>query len=141
MENHEQVFAKTALIINCVHIAQTQTYVHGPFMQFSNAIEAHRWTLRGSPKLDAILVKAYQDFGVTTFSKPDVRGAGALSKIYKDAPSMMIYEMGPFYHTDMDTDVMVPAAGLEQAARAYARIIDEVNKVDRKDLLAAEGTP
>jgi hypothetical protein len=142
MHDHKDTFfAKTALIINCVHIAQTQTYVHGPFMQLSNATEAHRWTLRGSPKFDDIIVKAYQEFGVATFDVPDARGAGAMSKIYKDAPSLMIYEMGPFYHTSMDSPDMVPAPGLEAGARAYARIIDEINKLDRQALQAPADAP
>jgi len=31
----------------------------------------------------------------------------------------------------------VPAAGLEQVGRAYAKIIDEINKLPRRDLLPA----
>jgi hypothetical protein len=41
-------------------------------------------------------------------------------------------------HTEQDTPEWVPSAGLEQIARAYARIIDEVNKLDRKDLLPGQ---
>jgi hypothetical protein len=37
------------------------------------------------------------------------------------------------YHTNMPE--IVPAAGLEAVARSYAKIIDDVNKVDRSDLL------
>jgi hypothetical protein len=35
----------------------------------------------------------------------------------------------------------VPSAGLEQIARAYAKIIDEVNKHDRKELMPAPPAP
>jgi hypothetical protein len=31
----------------------------------------------------------------------------------------------------------VPANGLEQIGRAYARILDELNKLDRKDIVPA----
>jgi hypothetical protein len=34
----------------------------------------------------------------------------------------------------------VPAAGLEAVARSYARIIDDVNKLDRKDLVSVART-
>jgi len=35
----------------------------------------------------------------------------------------------------------VPAPGLESVARAYAKIIDEVNKLDRTDVLASPDVP
>lgn len=140
VKNKDTFFAKTALIINCVHIAQTQTTTHGPFLQYSNAIEPRRWTLRGSPLLESIAVNAYKEFGVTTFAEAELRGAGALSRIHELAPSLMIYSMSPFYHTTLDTPDAVPAPALQDAARAYARIIDEVNKVDRQALLYGEAT-
>ena len=87
--------------------------------------------------MEAIAIKAFSDFGVTTFAVPDANGGGALGRIYKDAPSMFAYDMGPFYHTTGDVPEYVPAAGLEQVARAYAEIIDEVNKAERADLLEA----
>jgi hypothetical protein len=37
-------------------------------------------------------------------------------------------------HTDWDLPEYVPDAGLAAVARAYAKIIDEVNEADRKDL-------
>ena len=40
-----------------------------------------------------------------------------------------------YYHTDHDTVAVVPAAGLEAVARAYAKIIDQVNKLDRSSLM------
>jgi hypothetical protein len=44
-------------------------------------------------------------------------------------------------HTEQDTPEWVPAAGLEQIARAYARIIDEANKLDRRELVSARPAP
>ncbi len=134
-EHQDTVFGKTAVIINCAHVTQTQTYLHGPFLRYSNAIETHRWVLHGSRKLEEIAINAFADFGLTTFAVPDANGGGALGRIYKDAPSMFTYDMGPFYHTTGDIPEYVPAAGLEQGARAYAEIIDRVNDVDRTELL------
>jgi len=37
-------------------------------------------------------------------------------------------------HTDADIGERVPDVGLAAVARAYAKIIDHVNKLDRKDL-------
>jgi hypothetical protein len=138
MHDHKDtVFNKSALILNCAHMAQTQTYVHGPFLRYSNAVEAHRWVLHGSSRLEAIAIRAFADFGVTTFAVPDANGGGALGRIYKDAPSMFAYDMGPFYHTTGDIPEYVPSTGLEQLARAYAEIIDQVNTVEIKDLQEA----
>jgi hypothetical protein len=39
------------------------------------------------------------------------------------------------YHIDTDTPDIVPATGLEAAARAYAKMIDEVNRLDREELM------
>jgi hypothetical protein len=142
MHDHKDtIFNKSALILNCAHITQTQTYMHGPFLRYSNAIEAHRWVLHGSPLLEKIAIKSFADFGVNTFAIPDANAGGALYRIYKDAPSMFAYDMGPFYHTTGDIPAYVPAAGLEQVARAYAEIIDQVNKAERSDLLEAPAAP
>jgi len=44
-------------------------------------------------------------------------------------------------HSEMDTDAYVPAEGLQRATRAYAKIIDEVNKLDLQDLTSPEPIP
>ena len=49
-------------------------------------------------------------------------------------------ESPAFYHTDYDTPAVVPAAGLEAVGRAYAKLIDQVNKVDRAQLIGKPAT-
>lgn len=39
-----------------------------------------------------------------------------------------------YYHTDMDIPELVPESGLESGVRAYAKIIDEMNKLDIRAL-------
>jgi hypothetical protein len=134
-DHKDTVFDKTALIINCAHIAQTQVNLHGPFLRYANIVDTHRLVLHGSPAFDAIAVKASFDFGIATDAIPDANGGGALGRIANDAPSMFYLDMSPFYHTTGDIPEYVPAAGLEQVARAYAEIIDEVNKTERATLL------
>jgi hypothetical protein len=60
-----------------------------------------------------------------------------VGSIERDAPSMQVITSPEVKHTEEDTPAWVPAAGLEQVARAYARIIDGINAIDRKDLLPA----
>jgi hypothetical protein len=67
----------------------------------------------------------------------DPGASGEMGSIARDAPSMQVITSPEVKHTEQDTEEWVPAIGLEQIARAYARIIDEVNKLDRRDVLPA----
>ena len=62
--------------------------------------------------------------GHRLYSRPEGRPGGELSRVFTDAPSFHIIDH-TVYHTDMDTLQAVPAYGLEQSARAFAKIIDE----------------
>jgi hypothetical protein len=55
------------------------------------------------------------------------------------ASKLELIESNEFYHSDMDVDT-VPAAGLEGIARAYAKIIDDVNRLPLSGLRAAPTT-
>ena len=137
IHNHERaLFAKTALIINCEHTAQTQTYLVGNSLVASNAVSARRWFVGGSDRLKDIVARSFKTFGVAIYSRPEARPGGELGVVYTDAPSVHIIDHA-FYHTDLDTAAIVPEAGLEAAVRAFAKIIDEVNKLDLTDLKAA----
>ncbi|PYQ74845.1 MAG: hypothetical protein DMG04_09245 [Acidobacteria bacterium] len=134
--NMQAMFAKTALIVNCEHTSQAQTYLIGNSLVSSNAVSARRWFVGGSDRLKAIVADSFKTFGVAIYSRPETRPGGELGVVYTDAPSFHIIDHA-FYHTDLDTAVIVPEAGLEAAVRAFAKIIDEVNKVDIQNLRAA----
>jgi hypothetical protein len=137
--NMQAMFAKTALIVNCEHTSQTQTYLIGNSLVASNAVSARRWFVGGSDRLKGIVGSAFKEFGVAIYSRPETRPGGELGVVYTDAPSFHIIDHA-FYHTDLDTAAIVPEAGLEAAVRAFAKIIDEVNKVDLAGLKAGRGT-
>ena len=61
--------------------------------------------------------------------------SGDMGQVWRDAPSIMSIVSSDFYHSDRDTPDAVPAASLEQITRAYAKMIDETNKLDRKDIV------
>jgi len=44
-----------------------------------------------------------------------------------------------FYHSENDHPELVPPPGLEAVTRAFAKIVDEVNKLDRGALYPASG--
>jgi hypothetical protein len=98
-------------------------------------VSARRWFVGGSDELKAIVGKTMRDYGMALYSRPEGRPGGELSRIYTDAPSFHIIDH-TVYHTDMDTLDAVPAHGLEQSARAFAKVIDEVNKLSLEQLRA-----
>ena len=71
----------------------------------------------------------------------DTGASGEIGQVARDAPSMQVITSPEVKHTEEDTEEWVPAAGLEQVGRAYARIIDEINAVTRRDLVAGLRRP
>ena len=57
--------------------------------------------------------------------------------IDKDAPSVQLIRSPEHKHTDGDVPSLVPAAGLEAVARAFAKIIDQANTLNLDELQAA----
>jgi len=52
----------------------------------------------------------------------------------RDIPTIQVITSPEIKHTEQDTPDWIPAVGLGQIGRAYARIIDGVNHLDRADL-------
>ena len=134
-DHHEEVFAKTALIINCEHTATTQTYfMRGNIRKANTTNEANFWYTGGSAKLVDISIKAYHSFGVPTYAEPEPTPAGEMGAFYQFAPSLQLIDVGMFSHTDSEKPDAVPWTGLAAVTRAYAKIITEVNGLEIKDL-------
>ena len=129
--------ARTALIINLEHVAAVRTKYWGPHLRKSNAVAPMRWWVWGSKPLLEIALKAFARFNVSLAEDMDNGASGEIGQVARDAPSMQVITSPEPKHTEQDTEEWVPAAGLEQVGRAYAKIIDEVNKLPRKDLLPA----
>jgi hypothetical protein len=134
-ETRDKFFAKTAVALNVEHVSATQTYIRGPVVRKSNNVAARRWWVFGSDKLAAIALNAFKTFGVTIYHDMEERCGGDSSAIQRDVPNVVLMESPVYYHTDHDRPDIVPEAGLEAAGRAYAKLIDEVNKVERRELL------
>lgn len=72
-------------------------------------------------------------FGVPTHVEQG-GSAGQLRPVQWDAPSFYLHNKGVYYHASADTPDIVPAEGLRTATQAFARIFDEVNRVELKAL-------
>jgi Peptidase family M28 len=135
--NKATLFAKTALSINCEHPSTIQTYVRpryiaGDVVHWSNMYTAQQWYAGGPsrPELTAIAVRAFKAFGVPLLTQPNPRPpAGDLGRLYRFTPGVATSEFFHYFHTDRETPETVPWTGLQATTRAYAKIVDEVNKL------------
>jgi hypothetical protein len=133
-DNLSGAMAKTVLVINCEHTSITQQYLQGPELRRSNAINAERWWVNGSDKLASLVLDAYKTFGVSVLEGMEPGASGDMGPIGRVVPSIQLITSPFYYHSDHDRASDVPEAGLERVARAYAKIIDQVNTMDRAAL-------
>ena len=128
---------KAALMLNLEHIAPTQFIAFNNELRLTNTVSPRRWWVHGSRRLLDITLDAYRTFGVTLIGEMDGRATGEMMAIDKDAPSVQLIRSPEHKHTDGDIPALVPAAGLEAVARAFAKIIDQVNTLDLAELQPA----
>ena len=133
-DHRDTMLGKTALILNCEHISHTDLLQWSTHLRASNVIQERRWWVFGSDRLVDIAHKAFVEFGVNLVAEMDPSATGDMGHIERDAPSIQVIDSPEIKHTDWDIPERVPDAGLAAVARSYAKIIDEANKVDRKDL-------
>jgi len=138
-DDRATALAKTALAINLEHVAAVRTKYWGPRLRMTTVVSPMRWWVNGSPRLLDISLAAFRRFNVGITADMDPGASGEAGSLARDVPMMQVITSPEIKHTEQDTPEWVPSAGLEQMARAYAKIIDEVNKLDRKDLMPAQG--
>jgi hypothetical protein len=135
LAEHKELFAKTALLINCEHTSAEQlVIVRGGIVKRANTTVPFRWYVGGSPKLEQLVVKAYDDFGVATDAEPDSQPGGEMGPYYRLAPSLQLIEGNLHWHSDQEGAGDVPPTGLAATARAYSKIIADVNQLNLADV-------
>jgi hypothetical protein len=135
--HRDELFAKTALAINAEHTSTIQTYFYGERIRQANTYTAQLWYAGGPtrPKLQDIAIKAFREFGVSTYAEPEqAPPPGDLGRFFRFVPGVDAGDFNMYFHTDAETPETVPWTGLEASTRAYARIIDGVNGLELKDL-------
>lgn len=133
-DNLSGAMSKTVLVINCEHTAITQQYFQGSDLRRSNAINAERWWVNGSDRLANLVLDAYKTFGVSVLEGMEPGASGDMGPIGRVVPSVQLITSPYYYHSDHDRASDIPEAGLERVARAYAKIIDQVNTLDKPAL-------
>lgn len=144
LEHRDELFAKTALMINCEHTATIQTYLLGEDIRMANMHTGMLWYAGGPrrSKLQQIAVEAFHDAGVVTYATPErAAPGGEMSRLWPYVPGVQASDYNVFFHSDHESPATVPWTGLQAAARAYAMIIDGVNTLDLTDLQRPPETP
>ncbi len=147
-DNRKTLLNKTALMINAEHPSTIQTTVRPRYYQsddntiaWSNTYMPQQWYAGGPSRrrLETIAVNAFREFGASMYLDPNPRPpAGDLGAFFRGVPGVATSEFYHYSHTDQETPDTVPWTGLEATTRAYARIIDDVNKLDLSELQRPE---
>lgn len=146
-DNRQTLLNKTALMINAEHPSTIQTTVRGRYypandtIAWSNTHMPQQWYAGGPSrrKLETIAMNAFREFGASMYLDPNPRPpAGDLGAFFRGVPGVATSEFYHYFHTDQETPETVPWTGLEATTRAYAKIIDEVNKLELTDLQRPE---
>ena len=106
-------------------------------MRDTTGVAPRRWWVNGSRQLFDIVLGAYRTFGVNIVGDMDPSASGEIGAIDLVAPSVQLIHSPEIKHTDQDVPEIVPPAGLEAVGRAFAKIIDGVNTLDRTAVLPA----
>ena len=136
-EHQAELFKKTALLINCEHTAAAGVELLGEAIRVVAGEAGFLWYGGGNqrPKLQEAAYKAFQQFGVPIYAEPEPgTPGGEASRLYQFVPAVQASNYNMFFHSDAETPATVPAPGLVASARAYAKVIEEVNKMELKDL-------
>jgi hypothetical protein len=136
-EHHEELFKNAALLINLEHTAAAGQELLGEAIRIVAGEAGFLWYGGGNqrPKLQEAAYKAFQEFGVPIYAEPEPgTPGGEASRLYPYVAAVQASNYNMFFHSDAETPAMVPAPGLAASARAYAKVIEEVNKMDLKDL-------
>ena len=133
-DNRETALANTAFAINLEHVAITRAKYWGPSLRMMNAVSPMRWWLYASPQALDIVLDAFNRFNVGVTADMDPGASGEMGRIARVVPSMQVITSPEIKHTEQDTPEWVPAVGLEQITRAYAKIIDGLGALDRDDI-------
>jgi len=144
--NRATLFPKTALFLNVEHPATIMTqsrprYYPGDEIAWANTQMPLEWYAGGPsrPQLRAIVWNAFKEFGQPVeFDPSPVPPAGDGGAYFRFLPVVSASEYHTYFHTDWETPEAVPWTGLESATRAYAKVIDEVNKLPLSALQRSE---
>jgi len=126
--------ANTVFAINLEHVAVARTKYWGPRLRLMNAVSPMRWWLNANPAVLDVVLDAFNRFNVGVTGDMETGASGEMSRLAQMIPSMQVITSPEVKHTEQDTPEWIPAVGLEQITRAYAKIIDGINELERQQI-------
>src|SRR5439155_15908465 len=105
-EHHEDLFRKTALLINCEHTAAAGQELLGEAIRIVAGEAGFLWYGGGNqrPKLQEATYKAFQEFGVPIYAEPEPgTPGGEASRLWQFVPAVQASNYNMFFHSDSDT--------------------------------------
>jgi hypothetical protein len=128
------VLGRTALLLNAEHTAHALVDHWGAALQPTNALGPFDWSVNGSTQLLEIATRSFDQFGIPRWVQENGL-RGEVGTIEHLVPSVNLMHAGVLLHSNAETAESIPAAGLAATTRAYAKIIDEVNRLDLSSLV------
>lgn len=125
---------KVALKLTIEHPSETSLYMYNSGLTATNNLSAVRWNAYGSPAFERMVLGELRDFGVSVYGVEDEPKNGNF------APSFHIINH-VVYHTSLDTPELVPSEGMQRSVRAFASIIDKVNRMSIAQLRGPDFPP
>jgi len=133
VNDNRELMSRMVLAVNPEHTGWVETYTYGFSNRRANGSTPLRWYLRGSSKLREVMFGAFDTFGVKTLQQPGPGGAGDIGRL-NEVPVVSVIQSPIFFHSNFDTPDNVTTANLEAVTRAFAKIIDEANRLEKRDL-------
>ncbi|PCI75951.1 MAG: hypothetical protein COB20_11710 [SAR86 cluster bacterium] len=136
-ENQGSLLQNAALLINAEHTAHALVDRWGGELCATNAVGPFSWRINGSAELQRLTLQAFDDFGIPRWAETG-GPTGEIRPIANAVPSIVLMHAGVLLHSNIETAGAVPAISLAATTRAYARIIDEVNRLEASRLAPLE---
>jgi hypothetical protein len=140
-DDPETRLSSTVFAINLEHVAVARTKYWGPRLRLMNAVSPMRWWLNSSRAVLDIVLDSFNRFNVGVTGDMETGASGEMSRMAPLVPSMQVITSPEIKHTEQDTPEWIPAVGLEQISRAYARIVDGINELDRDEIEPPPSVP
>jgi len=140
-DDPETRLSNTVFAINLEHVAVARTKYWGPKLRLMNAVSPMRWWLNASPAVLDVVLDSFDRFNVGVTGDMETGASGEMSRMARMVPSIQVITSPEIKHTEQDTPEWVPAVGLEQITRAYSRIIDGLNELERDEIEPAPSVP
>src|SRR5262245_8273697 len=117
LAGHREIFAKTALLINAEHTAESVMDIlrnssgSSPYgvIGRSDSAATKRWYVGGSPLLKQIASAAFSEFAIPLYSEPDSDAGGEIGPFSRYAPSLVVLGGRVYWHSDRANSVVTHA--------------------------------